>query len=89
MEPITRVEYQQRHLRRVTVNPETVFLFWITIVINVMTAMVFFDQIVAFFVDIYDRNWGCHVSKKMLNRRNINQLQTVNVFISFSYFHTS
>uniref|UniRef100_A0A0M3IPX6 CACTA en-spm transposon protein n=1 Tax=Ascaris lumbricoides TaxID=6252 RepID=A0A0M3IPX6_ASCLU len=39
MEPITRVEYQQRHLRRVTVNPETVFLFWITIVINVMTAM--------------------------------------------------
>uniref|UniRef100_A0A915BV07 Uncharacterized protein n=1 Tax=Parascaris univalens TaxID=6257 RepID=A0A915BV07_PARUN len=76
MEPITRVEYRQRHLRRVTINLETVFLFWLTIVINIMTVMVFFDQIVAFFVDAYDRNWGCHISQKMLTRRNINQLQT-------------
>ncbi|VDM50121.1 unnamed protein product [Toxocara canis] len=80
MEPVARVEYQQRHLRRIIVNPEALFLFWVTVVINIMTAVVFFDQIVAFFIDVYDRNWGCCVSKKTLKRKNLNEFQMARRF---------
>ncbi|VDK33751.1 unnamed protein product [Anisakis simplex] len=77
MEPISRIEYQQRHLRGLKFNRETIFLFWMSGVVNVITVVVFYDGIVAFFIDVYARNWGCSVSKRILKRKTLSELQTV------------